>query len=323
MPKTAINFAPIILSGQTMGASWSVLVDAALSPAARAGLQADLQCAVDEVDGQMSTWKPDSALMRFNAAPIGEWMPLPPRLLTVLEAGLAISEISDGAFELNIGAAVRAWGFGPEKINLSDIGAASAEARIQASEALEIDRVAGLARKTAPLFLDLCGIAKGYGVDCLAEIALSHAITHALCSIDGEVRAVGARADGTPWSVGIDAPDASLRGRHSVITLDNTSAATSGDYRHFLTIHGTRLSHTMNPASRAPLVDAPASVTVLGQSCMVADAMATALMVLGLDAGSRLARSQGLNALFLSRSGEALGTGLFSGQTSSPCPASR
>lgn len=323
MLKTAINLAPIILSGQTMGASWSVLVDAALSPAARAGLQADLQCAVDEVDDQMSTWKPDSALMRFNAAPIGEWMPLPPRLLTVLEAGLAISAISGGAFELNIGAAVRAWGFGPEKINLSGIRAASAEARIQASEALEIDRVAGLARKTAPLFLDLCGIAKGYGVDRLAEMALSHAITHALCSIDGEVRAVGARADGTPWSVGIDAPDDPLRGRHSVITLDNTSAATSGDYRHFLTIRGMRLSHTMNPASRTPLVDAPASVTVLGQSCTVADAMATALMVLGLDAGSRLARSQGLNALFLSRSGEALGTGLFSGQTSSPCPASR
>lgn len=314
MPKTATD-TPVALSGATMGTGWSVLVDAPLAPAARAALQAGLQSAVDEVDDQMSTWQPASALMRFNAAPVGEWMPLPHRLLTVLETGLAIGALSGGAFEMNLGDAVRAWGFGAGAIDLSGIRAASAAPRQPAIDALDLDKAAGLARKTAPLSLDLSGIAKGYGVDRLAETAIEHGIAHALCAIDGEVRAIGARADGRPWSVGIDAPDSALRGGHSVIALDGTAVATSGDYRHFLTVGDKRLSHTMNPATRAPLVDAPASVTVLGQSCMVADAMATALMVCGVERGLHLARSQGISALFLTRTGAPRGTGLFRDRT--------
>jgi thiamine biosynthesis lipoprotein len=295
-----------------MGTGWSVLIDAPITAATRSTLHAELQRAVDEVDHQMSTWRPDSALMRFNAAPVDQWVALPHHLLTVLDAGLAVSARTGGAFEMNLGDAVRAWGFGPDAINFANISVARAAPPISATSVLELDRVAGLARKGAPLSLDLSGIAKGYGVDRLAETLIRHAIPHALCAIDGEVRAIGTRADGTPWSVGVDAPDSPLRGGHSVIALENASAATSGDYRHFLTIHGTRLSHTMNPATRAPMVGVPASVTVLGQSCMMADAMATALMVLGVDRGTRLARLQGQSTLFLTRSGEATGTGLFS-----------
>lgn len=309
MLKTVTD--PLALDGRTMGTGWRVLVDAALTGAARRALWDDLQRAVDEVDGQMSTWKPDSDLMRFNAAAVGGWLPLPRALLSVLEAGLAASALSDGAFEMNLGAAVRAWGFGAAGIDLASITAAHVAAWVPAAEGLEIDRPAGLARKTASLALDLCGIAKGYGVDRLAETVIAHGLGHALCSIDGEVRAVGGRADGQPWAVGIDAPDSLLRGSHSVLSLADGAAATSGDYRHFLMVRDKRLSHTMNPATRAPLVDAPASVTVLGRSCMMADAMATALMVLGNDGGTRLARSLGMSALFIDRTGRTTGTGLF------------
>lgn len=312
MPKTATDPAVLRLGGATMGTEWSVLVDAPLAAPARAALQDDLQRAVDEVDLQMSTWKPDSALMRFNAASVGQWLALPRHLLKVLEAGLAATAMTGGAFEMNLGDAVRAWGFGSAEIDLSAIKAASAAPRVSALQALDIDLSAGLARKTAPLSLDLSGIAKGYGVDLLAETVIARGIAHALCAIDGEVRAVGARADGTPWPVGIDDPDSAARGGHSVISLENASVATSGDYRHFLTLRDKRLSHTMNPATRAPVVDAPASVTVLGQSCMMADAMATALMVRGMAAGPRLATAQGISALFLGRGDKTCGTGLFS-----------
>lgn len=312
MPKTATDPAAPRLCGATMGTEWSVVVDAPLSAPARAALQDDLQRAVEEIDGQMSTWQPQSALMRFNAAPVGDWVALPRHLLSVLQAGLAVTALSGGAFEMNLGDAVRAWGFGAGEIDLSAIRAASAAPRISALQALDLDLGAGLARKTAPLALDLSAIAKGYGVDRLAETAMAHGIAHALCAIDGEVRAVGGRADGAPWSVGIDAPDGAVRGGHSVIALADASAATSGDYRHFLTLRDKRLSHTMNPASRAPVVEAPASVTVLGQSCMMADAMATALMVRGMAKGPGLATAQGISALFLGRDGRACGTGLFS-----------
>lgn len=316
MPKTATDTAtaettPIRLHGRTMGTEWSVLVDAPLSASFRAALQAELQRAVVEVDSQMSTWTPTSALMRFNAASVGPRHAVPEHLLRVLQAGLAISALSDGAFEMNLGDAVRAWGFSSDAIDLAAIKSASAAPRVPALTALDLDLAGGLARKTAPLALDLSGIAKGYGVDRLAETVAARGVAHALCAIDGEVRAVGARSDGTPWSVAIDDPDEGGRGSHSVIALADAAVATSGDYWHFLTLRDTRLSHTMDPATRAPLIDAPASVTVVCRSCMMADAMATALMVTGTSGARRLAKQHGISLLLLPRSGEALRTGLF------------
>lgn len=308
MPKTPTD---MILSGPTMGTVWQVVLDQPDRATDLDALRADLQTAVDEVDGQMSTWKPDSDLMRFNRAPVGEWIALPIALLIVLEAGLALSLLTEGAFEMNLGDAVRAWGFGGGQIELAAIRAASAAPRIRATDALRIDRAAGRAWKEAPLSLDLSGIAKGYGVDRLAGVVEAHGLHHALCSIDGEVRALGPRADGSDWAVGLDAPDSPLRGSHSVLTLSDRSVATSGDYRHFVTVRDTRLSHTIHPATRAPVVEPPASVTVLGPSCMLADAMATALMVLGPDPGIALARAQGIDALILTRDGRTIGTGPF------------
>ena len=292
------------LGGPTMGTCWSVRVERPVPD--RAGVQAALQAAVAEVDAQMSTWRPDSDLMRLNAAPVGDWIALPARLMQVLAAGLEISRQTGGAFEMNVGDAVRAWGFGAAAIDLAAIRAASATPRVSAVEALELEPDQGRARKTAPLALDLSGIAKGYGVDRLAETALDCGIGSALCSIDGEVRALGGRV----WSVGIDTPDAVTRGQHSVLELAGTAVATSGDYRHFVTVRGVRLSHTMDPVRGAPVVGAPASVTVLGQSCMMADAMATALMVMGAGRGKVFADKAGISALFL-QDQAAVGTGVF------------
>lgn len=311
MPKTATDLSMQVLSGRTMGTEWRVTLDDRLSPAATAALRADLQAAVEEVDSQMSTWSPDSALMRFNAAPVGPWLPLPAPLLTVLEVGLAVSRASGGAFEMNVGDAVRAWGFGPAPIDLTAIQAARAATRIPAAQALEVDPAAGVARKTAPLALDLSGIAKGYGVDRLAEVAQGHGVTHALCSIDGELRAIGPRANGQAWQVGIDAPDGAVRGAHSRLGLADMAVATSGDYRHFVTVKGQRLAHTMNPQTGAPLTGAPASITVLGRSCMMADAMATALMVRGTERGLEIAREVGMSVLFIERGGRVSGSGIF------------
>lgn len=298
-----------------MGTTWQVALDVPLDAPARAALRADLQAAVTEVDRQMSTWTPESDLMRFNAAPADTWHPLPARLLAVLQAGLGISAMTGNAFEMNVGDAVRAWGFGSEEVDLTAIRSASSAPRVTAVETLEVDAGAGLARKSAPLSLDLSGIAKGYGVDRLAETVAAHGLPRALCSIDGEVRALGTRTDGTPWSVGIDAPDGGdRRGSHSVIHLADAAVATSGDYRHFLTIRGKRLSHTIDPATRAPLAETPASVTVVASSCMVADAMATALMVMGMERGQRFAKDHGLSALFLGHDGQTAATGLFAGE---------
>jgi thiamine biosynthesis lipoprotein len=313
MPKTSTERG-LALGGPTMGTTWAVRVDDPVDGAEARMLQAECAAAVRAVDAQMSTWTPDSDLMRLNAAPPDTWVPLPQGLMTVLAAGLAVSRQTGGAFEMNLGDAVRAWGFAAEPIDLGAIRAASARPRVPAMDVLELDLSVGRARKTGPVALDLSGIAKGYGVDRLAETAQALGLHHALCSIDGEVRALGSRRDGQAWAVGIDAPEDANRGRHSVVALDDMAIATSGDYRHFVTIGTARLSHTIDPQRGAPLVDAPASVTVLSASCMMADALATALMVMGAKTGAEFATGQGISALFLLRRAGAvvpMGTGIF------------
>ncbi|MFN3991472.1 MAG: FAD:protein FMN transferase [Tabrizicola flagellatus] len=298
------------LNGPTMGTRWSALFFAApgLDPGP---VQTALQAAVAAVDAQMSTWNPDSDLMRLNAAPVGDWQDIPGDLARVLALGLAIGRASGGAFDIGMGDAVRAWGFGPAAADPHAIRSAMETARRPAHELLELDGTR--ARKTAPLSLDLNGIAKGYGVDRLAEVLGDHGIRNALVGIDGEMRAMGLRPDGTPWTIAVEAPDRDRRAPHSILTLEDAAVATSGDYRHWVTVRGRDLSHTMDPARGVPLLAPPASVTVIAPTCAEADAWATALMVLGADAGARLARQRGLDALFLVRTGagdvQGLGVG--------------
>lgn len=298
MSKTSTDRRPYALSGPTMGTRWSAMIHAV------AGLDVErvrlsLQAAVDAVDGQMSTWKPDSDLMRLNRAPVGEAVPLSPMLDEVLRLGVAISKASGSAFDMTVGDAVAAWGFGPFPASQDSILAAMAARRVSAHETLEFGE--GTVTKRAPVTLDLNGIAKGFGVDRLAETLSKFGVHDALVGIDGEMRAMGTRADGQPWTVAVEAPNRTRRAPHSILALTDCAVATSGDYRHFVEAGGRRLSHTMNPARGAPLTSSPASVTVIAPTCAIADAWATALMVLGPEAGTTVARKVGIDALFLLR----------------------
>ncbi|MCT8328292.1 FAD:protein FMN transferase [Albidovulum sediminis] len=298
MPKMSTDLVRHALNGATMGTRWTALFFAApgFDPAP---VRAALQAAVDAVDAQMSTWRPDSDLMRLNAAPVGAWLRVPPDLARVLALGLAIGRASGGAFDIGQGDAVLAWGFGPGAADPKAIRAATEAPRRPAFEVLELagDR----ARKAAPVTLDLNGIAKGYGVDRLAEVLRGHGIRDGLVGIDGEMRALGLRPDGTPWTVAVEAPDPDRRAPHSILSLSDAAVATSGDYRHRVKVQGRHLSHTMDPERRAPLTASPASVTVVAPACVAADAWATALMVAGAVAGHRMAERHGLDALIISR----------------------
>ncbi|QYX57583.1 FAD:protein FMN transferase [Roseovarius sp. SCSIO 43702] len=312
MSKMSIEMVRHALNGLTMGTRWSALFFAEPGVDTNA-VHGALQAAVDEVDAQMSTWRPDSDLMRLNAEPVGEWVAMPDRLRTVLHLGLEIGRASGGAFDIAMGDAVTAWGFGPEAAAPDGIRAAMAAPRRPAHDVLETcgDQV----RKSAPIALDLNGIAKGYGVDRLAETLRDHGIAGGLVGIDGEMRALGLRPDGEAWTIAVEAPNPERRAPHSILALQDAAVATSGDYRHWVEVQGRRLSHTMDPKLGAPLLAPPASVTVLARTCAEADAWATALMVLGADAGAALARRCGLDALFLLRDGDrsrrAVGVGGF------------
>jgi thiamine biosynthesis lipoprotein len=311
MSKMSTERVKVALNGPTMGTRWSALFFT--EPYFdTAPVRAALQWAVDEVDGQMSTWNAGSDLMRLNAAPVGEWVAVPAQLAAVLRLGLEIGRASGGAFDIGMGDAVSAWGFGPGDAAPDCIRAAMTALRRPAHEVLEMDGTH--VRKAAPIALDLNGIAKGYGVDRLAETLRDHGITDALVGIDGEMRAMGLRPDGAAWTIAVEAPDAERRTPHSILALQDAAVATSGDYRHWVEVQGRRLSHTMDPKRGAPLIAPPASVTVVARSCAEADGWATALMVLGPERGAALARRTGLDALFLLRDDDASARGVGVGR---------
>jgi thiamine biosynthesis lipoprotein len=299
------NLIRLALDGATMGTRWSVQIYA---PASAAGntLRIALAEAVNQVDEQMSTWKPDSDLMRMNAAPPGVWVDLPSALVQVLARGLEIGRASDGAFDIGLGDLINAWGFGPQPADPAVIRAHLGKSRAPAHDVLELEPARCRARKHGRLQLNLSGIAKGYGVDQMMAVIARFGITSALVSLDGELRAKGVQADGRPWTVAIEKPDYETRSPLSVLTLQDAAVATSGDYRHWVNVGRMRLSHTMDVHAGGPLNNGVASVTVLADTCMEADAWATALLVMGKTAGTAFAKARGLNALFIMRSGRGL-----------------
>ena len=285
-----------------MGTRWSVACDTAPDQNSSV-LQAALQAAVDQVDEQMSPWKPDSDLMRLNRAGVDVWVDLPAQTQQVLARALEISRLSAGAFDPAVGDLVDAWGFGPvrDAPDAAAIRTARDLSRCPAHQGLELDSLAGRARKRASLQIDLCGIAKGYAVDRMVAVLQRHGVEHALAALDGELRALGSQADGQPWAVALESPQPGRRAAHGVIELQDLAVATSGDYRRFVQVGDARLAHTMDGRRDAPVHNDVASVTVLAPTCMDADAWATALLVAGSGAGLALAQRRGLEALWLLR----------------------
>jgi thiamine biosynthesis lipoprotein len=224
----------------------------------------------------------------------------------VLVCALEIGRDTDDAFNIGVGRLVDAWGFGPA--NHRDTGhTACAGPYLPMSEVIDVDVANQRARRRADVSLDLCGIAKGFGVDELARVLDSAGLRSWLVGIDGEMRARGTKPDGTAWAIAIEAPDFERRAAMGVVELADAAIATSGDYRHWLDVGEERISHTMDPRNGEPVHNGLASVTVVASDCTRADAFATALMVLGRDRGLACAERHHLDVLFVLRENGGLG----------------
>ncbi|PXW64322.1 thiamine biosynthesis lipoprotein [Chelatococcus asaccharovorans] len=297
------------LSGPAMGARWSA-VFFAVGGVDEGALTRRLQGTLDRVERQMSTWRPDSDLEQLNAAPLGTWVAIPCELMGVLAAALEIGRLSGGAFDIGVGDLVQAWGFGcgTRVPDGGRIAALAGRPSFEPPKTLQLDPAGCRARRLAPLRLDLSGIAKGFGVDDLAREMTEAGFSAWLVGIDGEMRAAGTKPDGRPWVVAHEAPVPGVREVLGVLELSGAAVATSGSYRHQVEVAGRRLSHTMDPSRGAPLENDLAAVTVLSDTCMAADAWATALLVRGAQDGPALARRLGLAALFVGSDGEVVAT---------------
>lgn len=307
--KTVVRSAALVrraVNGPAMGARWSAIFFAPVG-FDESRLAAALAAAIEEVEAQMSSWRSTSDLARLNRAPIGVWVDLPAGLFEVLEAALEIGRQSDGAFDVGVGDLVGAFGFGggSHTPDAARIAATIGRPSFEPPKTLELDRTNRRARRLAPMTVDLSGIAKGYGVDRMAAVMGDFAVASFLVGIDGEMRAGGRKPDGSAWVVGQERPDRGARDLLGVIELTQAAVATSGTYRHVAEIGGRTVSHTMDPATGRPLEGDLAQVTVVAESCMLADAWATALLVARLDAGLALARRRGLTAFLVDTAGRS------------------
>ena len=262
---------PESLSGATMGTRYRVLADGCPD-----GLpQTQVAAALDGVVQEMSTWVPDSRLSRFNRAPPGEWFGVSDDMVRVVAAAARVSDATDGAFDVTVAPLVGEFGFGPEP--------ALADEAVQVGyRLLEFRERPPALRKGAPLQVDLSSIAKGFAVDRVVELLAHSGCRSVLVEIGGELRVFGPAPGGGAWRVAIESPGEGFA--PGTLTLHEGGIATSGDYRQIGEQDGARTTHIIDPRSGAPIGATLASATVIAPAAMQADALATALMVLGTDA---------------------------------------
>jgi thiamine biosynthesis lipoprotein len=292
------------LDGSALGTSFVVSLVAPPDDLDAEQLREDLTAVLRNVDDLASTWRADSELSVFNADQSIDWIPVSAEFCLLLEHSREVSEATNGAFDLTIGPLVNLWGFGPD----GQVTAPPASSDIEAAQRrvgfdkLETDCDERLVRKDVPnLYVDLSGWAKGYAVDQLTELLNARGFENYLVEIGGELKVKGQNREGKNWAIGIEAPSTSARVPQAVVHVTNTGVATSGDYRNFFEHDGQRFSHTIDARTGRPVTHKLAAVTVIDPSAAYADAMATALLVLGPDAGPALAEELDLAAYFLVR----------------------
>jgi thiamine biosynthesis lipoprotein len=298
------------LSGLTMGTTYTVMIDAGdLTPARSATVRDTIEARLETVNRLMSTYDSASELSRFNRYQGLEPFSVSPQTLEVFEIARRVSERSGGAFDVTVGPLVDAWGFGPSERPSTppdDRELRRLQERV-GYERIIIDTAAGTLAKThSGTVADLSAVAKGYGVDQVAEALDALGFTAFMVEVGGEIFARGRKADGSPWRAGIELPGAEVRSVYRPVDLVDMAAATSGNYRNYYEIDGVRYAHILDPRTGRPARHAGVSVSVLHERAAVADAWATALSVLGPEEGRRLAERQGLAAYFLMRAGEGL-----------------
>lgn len=285
--------------GSTYSVKW-VPVDGGPDPDA---LQAALEQKLDEFDAQVSTWRDDSDLARFNALPPGSCQSMPQPVLDMVSLAQTLNTASGGGFDVTVSPLLEVWGFHradgvqvvPEQVSID----AALQNVGQDYLRIEDDRLC----KERALKVDLSGLAAGYMVDQVAEHLVALGIRNYMVEMTGELKAAGLKPGGTPWRIAIEEPRDDERMASLIVELDGYAVSTSGDYRNYFEYEGQRYSHTVDPASGWPVMHDLAAVTVMDPSALMADGLSTLLLVLGPERGWDYAQNNNVAALFVLREG--------------------
>jgi thiamine biosynthesis lipoprotein len=298
-----------------MGTRWTVKFTDRLPPnCSVAELRQAIVDRLDKINQQMSTYVQSSEVMRFNASASGKWFEISKPTAEVVTRALEVGEATGGAFDITVGPLVRLWNFGTEggaavgsEIELPDDKAiTSALAKVGQQHLRVRSDPPAVQKATCGLEVDLSAIAKGFATDQVGELLQEHGLNNFLVEIGGEVVARGKPASDRLWQVAIESPPEAKRRLHTIVPLENSALATSGDYRNFFVHQGKRYSHIIDPHTGHPVGHNLATVSVLHKSCLYADAFSTGLLVMGDQKGYQWATQNDIAALFLVRSGGSI-----------------
>ncbi len=270
-----------------------------------AGLQEKIDRRLTEINRTMSPYLTESEISRFNRfQKTGVEFPVSADFLRVMKVAARIHALSEGAWDGTVNPLVDLWGFGRagRAVQVPPAEKIAAALASVGFNKIEIRDSGALVKHETPVTLDLSSIAKGYGVDQVAEVVRAAGFTDFLVEIGGEVIAAGLRPDGLPWRVGINRPkpEAGTAEVYKVVSLKNQAFATSGNYRQFFVQDGVRYSHIIDPRTGYPVVNRVVSVSILAGDCTLADGLATAVMVMGAERGLALIdRLEGVEGLII------------------------
>ncbi len=303
------NPGQVELVGSTMGTQFSVKLPSGIGEHDALRLQKDIEAVLEDAESQMSTFQWDSVISQFNSSESVEWFEVLDAFCAKVQQSLELSKLTNGAFDITVGPLVNLWGFGPGEIVSEPPSDAAIAALIDATgyRHLQADCSKPAIRKGIPqLEIDMSAIGKGYAADHVALLLDELGFDSYLVEVGGELRLRGLNLSGKKWAVGVEAPLAQVRRPHTIIHLTDTAMATSGDYRNFFEAGGQRYSHTIDTRTGRPVTHSLASVTVVAEQGYRADALATALLVMGPEEGMAFAIREGIAVLMLLRTEEGI-----------------
>jgi len=309
---TGSKAQPTVLEGKTMGTFWRVsVVD--ISPQQAQTLQQKIQTQLDANDHLMSTWKDDSALMRFNHSTSTAPWPVSAAMADIVTTSLRVGEKTEGAMDITVGPLVNLWGFGPDKQPIKTPSQAqidAAKARTGLAHLTVINRAGEqfLQKDLPELFVDLSTVGEGYAADHLAKLMEQEGIARYLVSVGGALASRGMNAQDQPWRVAIQKPTDRENVAQAVVDINGHGISTSGSYRNYYELDGKRISHIIDPRSGRPIQHALVSVTVIAPTALEADAWDTGLMVLGTEQAKEVVKREGLAVFMIIKDGDGFRT---------------
>ncbi len=271
--------------------------------------QKEIDQLLADFNQSLSTYIPNSVISKLNKAPVGEEVTVDSTFIRVLNHSITVHQKTDGAFDPTVMPLVNGWGFGYDKSKkglsedevkqlLKLVGLNQFILRNFGSQSVVLKKIQGAE-------LDFSAIAKGYGVDLIADFLKQKGIENFLVDIGGELVAKGRNNRQDIWTVGIDRPEfqqKNVRKLEHAVFLNNRAIATSGNYRNYYTKDGVKYAHTINPKTGYSEQSNLLSVSIFAPTCLEADAYATACMVMGLEKAEQFVKNEAnLDALFIFR----------------------